>query len=417
MVIEIYEEERIEAIKRHIEGERPVEIYRSLGKSKPWFMKWWKRYRTGNKGWYKDLPKRPRTIRKKIDGRIETAVVVIRKSLMDGTEDSTRYSFVGAESIKFQMEELGYEPPEIPSQSTIKRIIKRNKLRVNTKERYKRVRSKGRYTLLKPECIDEMHQIDFVGPRHIKGFGSINSIHLKDVVGRQVAGNQYIEKSMDNVMKFLLDYWKCHVIPKYLQVDNGMSFAGDYKHPRSFSRFVRLCLYVGIEVVFIAPAKPWMNGTIEEFNKGFDRLFWRQETFTDLTDIQIKSEIFYARQNKFYNKKLREKDLKSIIPKQMLRPDFEIDVDNIPLVAGKIHFIRIVDSKGDVSVLNEGFHVGGEYIGEYSWATVDTKKESLVISYNDEEMVVHEIKRFDYGINETVHDWGDLFFILFKSAG
>ena len=202
----------------------------------------------------------------------------------------------------------------------------------------------------------------------------------------------------------------------YLQVDNGMSFAGDYIHPRSFSRFVRLYLYVGIGVVFIAPAKPWMNGTIEEFNKGFDRLFWRQETFTDLTDIQIKSEIFCARQNKFYNRKLREKDLKSIIPKQLLRPDFEIDVNNILLVAGRIHFIRMVDSRGDVSVLNERFHVGGEYIGEYSWATVDTKRESLVISYNDEKMVVHEIKRFDYGINEKVHEWGDLFF-PFKSAG
>jgi putative transposase len=406
---EIYEEERIEAIKRHVEGERSVEIYQSLGKSKPWFMKWWKRYRAGNKEWYKDLPKRPHIIRKKIDGRIETAVESIRKSLMDGTEDSTKYSFVGPESIQFRMEELGYKPSEIPSQSTIKRIIKRKKLRVNTKERYKRVRSKGRYTLLKPEFIDEIHQIDFVGPRHIKGFGSINSIHLKDVVGRQVAGYQYIEKSMDNVMTFLLNYWKFYAIPQYLQVDNGMSFVGDYIRPRSFSRFVRLCLYMGIEVVFIAPAKPWMNGTIEEFNKGFDRLFWKQETFTDLTDIRIKSEFFYARQNKFNERKLRAKDLKSISPKRMLRYDFEIDANNIPLVAGKIHFIRMVKSKGDVSVLNERFHVGGEYIGEYCWATIETKKESLVILYNDEEMVLHEINRFDYEIKETVHDREELF--------
>jgi len=409
---EIDEEERIGAIKRHIEGERSVDIYRSLGKSKPWFMKWWKRYRSGKTEWYKDLPKRPRTIRKKIDGRIETTVIAIRKSLMDGTEDSTKYSFVGSESIKFQMEELGHKSSEIPSQSTIKRIIKRSKLRVNTKERYKRVRSKGRYTLLKPEFIDEMHQIDFVGPRHIKGFGSINSIHLKDVVGRQVAGNQYIEKSMDNVLSFLLEYWKSHPLPRYLQVDNGMSFAGDYIRPRSFSRFVRLCLYMGIEVVFIAPAKPWMNGTIEEFNKGFDRLFWKQETFTDLEDIRIKSDIFYARQNKFNERKLRDTDLRSIRPKRMLQPDFEIDVNNIPLVAGKIHFIRVVGSKGDISVLNGKFHVGGEYIGEYSWATVDTKEQSLVIFYNDEEMVVREIKRFDYEIEETVHDLAD----LFKSA-
>lgn len=99
----------------------------------------------------------------------------IRKSLMDGTADFARYFCVGAEAIRFQMEELGYEPSEIPSISTIKRIIKRNKLRVNRPERYKRVRSKGRYTILKLEHINEMHQMDIVGPRYIKGYGSINS--------------------------------------------------------------------------------------------------------------------------------------------------------------------------------------------------------------------------------------------------
>ena len=208
------EEERITAIKRHLEGESSGDLYRSVDKSKSWFMKWWKRYQTGDKEWYKDQSKKPRTS-KRIDERIETSVVSIRNSFMDGTEESFRYSFVGPESIQFKMEELGYKPSEIPSQSTIKRIIKRNKLRVNTKERYKRVRSKGRYTIIRPKSIDEMHQLDIVGPRHIKGGVSFNSVHIKDVVGRQVAGNQYIEKSMDNVMKFLLDYWKRHPLTKY----------------------------------------------------------------------------------------------------------------------------------------------------------------------------------------------------------
>ncbi|MCX6693133.1 MAG: hypothetical protein NT074_01065, partial [Methanomicrobiales archaeon] len=356
-------------------GDYPVDIYQNFNRSKKWFNKWLNRYHTGKTDWYKDLSKRPHVISKKTDRRIENAVVGIRKSLMDGSEDSTRFFFVGAEAIQFQMEEMGYEPSDIPSQSTIKRVIKRNKLDINKKERYKRIKSKGRYTILKPKCINEMHQMDFVGPRYIKDFGSINSLHLKDVVGRQVAGKQFVEKSMNNVLDFLLDYWKSHPIPKYLQVDNGMSFAGDYTHPRTFSRFVRLCLYVGTRVVFITPAKPWMNGTIEEFNKGFDRLVWRKEIFVDLSDIQAKSAIFFASQNKFNTWKLREKDLNSITPKRILRRDFTIDLNNIPLVEGKIHFIRMVDSKGNISVLNERFHVGEEYIGEYITAFIDTREQ------------------------------------------
>ena len=405
------EQERKQAIQRFMEGEPPVDIYRHINRSKKWFKKWLKRYQTGQQEWYKDLPKSSKVIHNKTDDKIELVIIKIRKSLMEGSEDSTKYSFVGVEAIQLRMEELGYTPSAIPSRSTIKRIIKRHKLRVNKKERYKRVRSKGRYTIIKPECIDEMHQIDFVGPRYIKGFGPINSLHLKDVVGRQVAGNQYVGKSMNNVMEFLRDYWTSHPVPRYLQIDNGMSFAGDYIHPRSISRFVRLCLYVGIEVIFIAPAKPWMNGTIEAFNKEFDRLFWRQETFTSLSDIQAKSAIFHASQNKFYNWKGKTQDLKSISPKRQLRGDVEIDQDNIPLVSGKIHFIRVVDSKGSIIVLNECFQVGEEYIGEYIWVTIDTRGQSLVISYNDEEMVVRKIQRFDYGIDEKVHDLDDHIFL------
>nr|AAU83404.1 transposase [uncultured archaeon GZfos27G5] len=407
------EEERIKAIQRCLEGEREVEIYRSLERSKGWFSKWLGRYKTGRKGWYKDLPKRARVIPHKTSERIEQIVVNIRKALMDGTEDSTKYSCVGAEAIQFHMEELGYKPSEIPSISTIKRIIKRNKLRANKPERYKRVRSKGRYTILNPKHIDELHQLDYVGPRHIKGYGPINSIHLKDVAGRQVAGQQYNEKSMDNVMDFLMGYWKQCPIPKYLQVDNGMCFAGDYKHPKSFSRFVRLALYVGIEVVFIAPSRPWMNGTIEEFNKGFDKRFWQKELFTDLNDIRKKSVIFFEKENKFNAWKLRNEKLKVVDPKRMLPGDFTITVNRLPLVTGEIHFIRRVDSRGKISVLNEYFDVGREYTGEYVWATIETMKQTHIVYYKDENLVVREIKKFGYEIDEKVRNRKDS---IFKSC-
>ena len=94
------EEERIKAIQRYLEGEREVDIYRSLERSKGWFNKWLGRYKTGRKGWYKDLPKRARVIPHKTSERIEQIVVNIRKALMDGTVDSTKYSCVGAEAIQ-----------------------------------------------------------------------------------------------------------------------------------------------------------------------------------------------------------------------------------------------------------------------------------------------------------------------------
>jgi len=399
------EKERRNAIQRYVkDGESPVNIYKSMGRSKRWFNKWLKRYKSGRKKWYKDKSKKPKIVSNKTDNKIEQIVVDIRKRLMDSSDDSTKYSFVGPAAIQYHMEELGFKPSEIPSLSTIKRIIKRNKLRVNKKKRYKRVRSKGRYTLLHPRYIDEMHQIDFVGPRHIKGYGPINSLHLKDVVGRQIAGNQYPGKSMDNMISFLLDYWTHHPIPRYLQVDNGMCFIGDYRHPKSFSRFMRLALYVGIEVVFIAPSRPWMNGTVEELNKQFERLFWSKEQFQDLDDMREKSQEFYQTQNKFNRWKLKDKDIKAIHPRRMLKEGCAIDVNNLPLVTGQVHFIRVVDSQGRVNILSEDITVGKEYTGEYVWATIETRKGSITIYYKDEDLNVHIIKRFSYEMPEKVRN-------------
>ena len=396
--------ERIEAIRRHINGEKPVDIYRSIGRSKFWFNKWLKRFRSGQDQWYKSLPKSPKALSQKTDEWIEQAVVSVRKKLMDGSDYSMKYSLIGPEAVQYQMEVLGFKPSEIPSLSTVKRIIRRNKLRVNKKKRYKRIRSKGRHTILKPKYIDEMHQMDYVGPRHIKGYGPINSLHLKDYVGHQVAGNQYHEKSMDNVMIFLLGYWRHHPIPKYLQVDNGMCFAGDFRHPKSFSRFMRLALYLGIEIVFIAPARPWMNGTIEEFNKLFDELLWSKEEFIDLDDIRSKSQIMFESQNKFNTWKLKNEELKSIQPRRMLKEECAIDVNNLPLVTGKVHFIRMADSNGKINVLNEDFFVGKEYIGEYVWATIMTRKNLLIIYYKDKDLNVSEIKGISYEMSEKIHN-------------
>jgi hypothetical protein len=101
---------------------------------------------------------------------------------------------------------------------------------------------------------------------------------------------------------------------------------------------------------------------------------------------------------------LRNDNLKSVDPKRILPKDFTIDVDRLPLVTGKIHFIRVVDSRGEISVLNEYFNVGKEYTGEYVWATIETRKQTLIVCYKDENLKVREINKFGYEIGETVHN-------------
>ena len=178
---------------------------------------------------------------------------------MECTEPGSKYLGVGADAIQYRMHSLGYSDYDTPSISTINRIVKKHNLKINKRERYKRVKSKKRYTILNPTRINEVHQIDFVGPRFIKGYGAISSLNLIDVVSNQVHIMQNNSKSMGSVIAFLIQYWNNNPIPRYLQADNGMNFIGDFMHPHNFSRFTRFCLLVGVEPVFITPRSPWMN--------------------------------------------------------------------------------------------------------------------------------------------------------------
>ena len=56
---------RIEDIKRYLGGESPRVICKRLSVSKRWLFKWIKRYKTGERNWFKEESKAPHTIYRK----------------------------------------------------------------------------------------------------------------------------------------------------------------------------------------------------------------------------------------------------------------------------------------------------------------------------------------------------------------
>jgi len=407
------EQERIDAVNRHQRGERPSKICKSLGRSRSWLQKWVGRYnslnKSSNRKWFKEESRAPKNVHRKTDSEMEQLVINVRKSLLEGTTEDTKYRCIGAVEIQFRMHELGYSEDDTPSLSTIKRIIKRNGLVVQNRKRYIRCKSKKRYTLLNPTKANEVHQMDFVGPRHIKGYGRISSLNLIDVVSSKAHIQQYAGQTMDNVIEFLLDCWTKNAIPNYLQMDNGASFIGDLIHPRHFSRVVRFCLHLGVEPVFIAPSKPWMNGTIEDFNGDFGEKLWEREQWVDLEHIRSEAKIFLMRHNNRQDWKNRKTDLDAILHRK-LPEDFKIDANNLPIIEGKVHFIRQVKENGTISVLNEDFDVDKSLAYEYVWATIDTKQEQLMIYYREKnEGAAGLVKIHEYKIGENVKRFEEKF--------
>ena len=66
---------------------------------------------------------------------------------------------------------------------------------------------------------------------------------------------------------------------------------------------------------------------------------------------------------------------------EILNKSLKIHLGKLPLTKGKIHFIRKVDNDGKISVLNEAFKVGKEFISEYVLATICLEKQTMEVFY------------------------------------
>ena len=115
-------EERIRqrAVQRYLMGEKPKAIYTDFNRSKRWFFKWLKRYQSGQKDWYRDQSKAPRSSPKRIPEVEKQSIIEVRKRL-----ENERFSQIGVSAIKWELSKSGHN---LPSDRTINRILKREGL-------------------------------------------------------------------------------------------------------------------------------------------------------------------------------------------------------------------------------------------------------------------------------------------------
>ena len=105
------------AIQRYLEGEKPITIYSDLNRSKKWFFKWLKRFKSGQKDWYKDQSRAPKNSPRRIADTDKQRIIETRKRLA-----SQKFAQVGASAIKWELNKSGFG---FPSDRTINRTLKR----------------------------------------------------------------------------------------------------------------------------------------------------------------------------------------------------------------------------------------------------------------------------------------------------
>jgi len=381
---------RIKAIQRYLTGERPVaKIYRSLQRNKQWFYFWLKRYEPNDEQWYKDRPRCNKIIHNRTEGKTEQIVCAIRAKLT-----ATKYAQIGAMAIQWEMQKLGVRSLPV---WTINRIIRRHHLVRKSPTYEKRNTHYPLVPVTTPHCF---HQMDLVGPRYIGQSPShrFYSCNIIDTYSNAVGINPCSGKKDIYINASLVSAWQTLGIPQYLQIDNELSYKGSNRYPRTLGRVLKLCLYLGVEVIFIPEGEPWRQGVIEKFNDVYDKMFFRSQRFRTLLHLHKESRNF----EHFHNHHHRYSKLKGKTPwtvhqsvqKRTFPKTFKEHEYDIPFTHGKISFVRLTNKDGKIRFFTETFMVDTCLVHEYVKGTIYTNPGVLRLYYNNKT-----IKTYRYKVN------------------
>ncbi len=375
--------DRQHAIRMRLAGETMATIYRTLQRSEAWVRKWWHRYLdAGGEGLY-ELSRAHGAVVDRIPMHIERAILAIRRRLVAHATPQTRYALIGAATIREELTGLGFAP--IPTLRTIERVLQRHNL---TSPRLRLARRLPRSAYPGPQAHDtnQVHQVDLVGPRYLTGSKTKYYFYLcKDAFDQAVYAEFHAGNDMDQVLAFLIHAWQRLGLPRTVQFDNGRQFYSSGRYARSLNRVIRLALRLGVEPLFIPKASPERNGSVENFNGWFQPLLL-QRPFARPSDVrrEVRRLVLavneqHVHQALGFRTPIQYRRGKRL---QKLPAHFALDLQNIPVAAGKITLIRWVPVHGYIDVLGESVKVGRRLRFHYVKVTVETQTQKLRVYLN-----------------------------------
>jgi len=212
-----------------------------------------------------------------------------------------------------------------------------------------------------------------------------------DLLSHQAYIESLRSKHDQQIASSLLRCWKAVGLPDFLQLDNELSFRGSNRYPRSPGLVIRLCLYFGVQPVFIPISEPWRNGTIEKFNDTYNKKFFRRQWFASYLMLKRQSKNF----QRFHNKHHRYSCLKGKTPLEVIEKDgfrpLKIGANTkLPVLDyipdGNIILIRFIRSDRMLDIFGEKFKVSKSLVYSYVKAVIVTKIHRLQL-YLGEELV------------------------------
>lgn len=387
---------RREAIRLWLNGTRSKDILQRVGRSRAWWSKWRRRFKRFGVRGLTSQSRRPRRLTRACPPRIVRLIVQTRRRLV-----KQPVGLIGARAIRRELRQLGLGR-QLPSLTTIKRVLAAHALlpeRANQPSAY--------FPHPVTTLSGRLHAMDWTC-RFLEDGPQVYAFHTLNLRTRACAQTIATDKRTTTVQGHVLQAWKTLGIPDYLQLDNDAAFCGGYKVPRVFGQFVRLCLYFGVELIFLPVAEPQRNGVVEQLNHLWSYAFFNKRRFCSPAHVSRASPTFV----RWYMTQYAPPKLGEVTPAQAQRAEPRRSLTQaqiadlptiLPITAGRVHFLRPVTAAGTVALLNEAWPVSKRLAGKYVWATVTTHTRRLDVWYQPSaQQAWRLLKSIDYALPETV---------------
>jgi len=227
--------------------------------------------------------KAPRSIPHKTPQNIEMAIVKLRKKHPDW----------GARKIKVLLGK-SFEQKQIPSETTINAVFKRNDL---IKSRRRRFLSEEKlFPKFDPSLPNEIWSADYKGKFRIGNKRHCHPLTICDSNSRFILGIKcHYHPDYKSVKSAYTRAFREYGLPNFLHTDNGTPF-GSIRSPKRYSKICYWLIDQGVTPVFSDPGCPQQNGRHERMHKDL-KAYCRTRIMSTLSKQQKVMDDFTAEYN------------------------------------------------------------------------------------------------------------------------
>lgn len=279
----------------------------------------------------------------------EDMILTVRRELK---EQSALGEF-GADAIHWELTRRRRR--NIPSVRTIGRILDRRGALDGRKRTRRPAPPPGWYLPKLARRRAELDSFDIVEGLVIQGGYGVEVLNGISLYGALVASWPRAKIAAKTVLNALVEHWREFGLPDYAQFDNDTVFQGPHAHPDTVGRVARLCLSLGVTVVFAPPRETGFQAAIESYNGRWQAKVWNRFRFESRRQLLSQS-------NKYVTA-VRRRAVARIDAAPPRRPFPEPWTLNLQdVLRGTLIYLRRTNDQGRVTLLGRTFDVSSNWL-------------------------------------------------------